>query len=460
MVKTIAIIGGGPGGYVAAIRAAQLGARVILIEKENIGGTCLNVGCIPTKALLQSAESLAQFRQAKKFGIEVEIKSFDWSAIMKRKNQIVQQLVKGVQGLIKANQIELLKGTAVFLDDQTLEISGADGEKIELVPDRIVIATGSRPFIPPIKGLNTVPDWLDSSKALSLEGLPSSIAIIGGGVIGIEFASIFNQFGVHVTIIEEQEEILPSMDHELAGLLRKKLTKEGVVFCLGQGVKEVSSTTGKVFVSIDEETVEAEKLLIAVGRRSYLEGLGLGNTSIKTDKGRILSDSFTQTNLDHIYAIGDCTGQTMLAHYASAQGELAAENALGERKKFDGDNIPGCVYSDPEFAGVGLLEQEAAERNLTISVGKFPLKASGKALTMNKTYGMAKVLIEKESHKILGVHILGERATDLISEATVVMQNEGTAQEIVEAIHPHPTLSEVVREATLAAETRAIHIPN
>lgn len=209
MVKTIAIIGGGPGGYVAAIRAAQLGARVILIEKDNIGGTCLNVGCIPTKALLQSAESLAQFRQAKKFGIEVEIKSFDWSAIMKRKNQIVQQLVKGVQGLIKANQIELLKGTAVFLDDQTLEISGADGEKIELVPDRIVIATGSRPFIPPIKGLNTVPDWLDSSKALSLEGLPSSIAIIGGGVIGIEFASIFNQFGVHVTIIEEQEEIYP-----------------------------------------------------------------------------------------------------------------------------------------------------------------------------------------------------------------------------------------------------------
>lgn len=460
MSKTVAIIGGGPGGYVAAIRAAQLGAKVTLIEKNQLGGTCLNVGCIPTKALLQSAEALEQVKQAKKFGVQAEAQGFDWAAVMKRKDRVVKQLVKGVQGLMKTNQIEILPGTAAFVDDQTLEVTAADGEKIQLQPDRIVIATGSQPFIPPIKGLDTYTNWLDSSKALALETLPESLAIIGGGVIGIEFASIFNSFGVEVTIVEEQPEILPSMDQELAGLLRKKLAKAGIRFLLGQRVEAVAGDEKQVELSLGEETIQAEQLLVAVGRRSYIEGLGLENTSIQTEGQRILVNEYLQTNAANVYAIGDCTGQIMLAHYASAQGECAVENALGASEKFRGEATPGCVYSDPEFAGVGLTEERAAQQGLAYRVGKFPLKASGKALAMDKTYGFAKVLVEEQTQKLLGVHLLCERATDLITEAAVVLQKGGTVDDILATIHPHPTLSEVVREAALAADQRAIHIPN
>lgn len=460
MSKTIAIIGGGPGGYVAAIRAAQLGAKVTLIEKNQIGGTCLNVGCIPTKALLQSAEALEQVKQAKKFGVQAEAQGFDWAAVMKRKDRVVKQLVKGVQGLMKTNQIEVLPGTAAFIDDQTIEVTAADGEKVHLQPDRIVIASGSQPFIPPIKGLDSYTAWLDSSKALALETLPESLAIIGGGVIGIEFASIFNSFGVEVTIVEEQPEILPSMDQELAGLLRKKLTKAGIHFLLGQRVEAVAGNETQVELSLGEETIQAEQLLVAVGRRSYIEGLGLENTSIQTDRQQILVDEYLQTNAENVYAIGDCNGQIMLAHYASAQGECAVENALGTPEKFAGEATPGCVYSDPEFAGVGLTEERAAQKGITYRVGKFPLKASGKALAMDKTYGFAKVLVEEQTQKLLGVHLLCERATDLIAEAALVLQKGGTVEDILATIHPHPTLSEVVREAALAADQRAIHIPN
>lgn len=460
MSKTIAIIGGGPGGYVAAIRAAQLGAKVTLIEKNQIGGTCLNVGCIPTKALLQSAEALEQVKQAKKFGVQAEAQGFDWAAVMKRKDRVVKQLVKGVQGLMKTNQIEVLPGTAAFIDDQTIEVTAADGEKVQLQPDRIVIATGSQPFIPPIKGLDSYTAWLDSSKALALETLPESLAIIGGGVIGIEFASIFNSFGVEVTIVEEQPEILPSMDQELAGLLRKKLTKAGIRFLLGQRVEAVAGNETQVELSLGEETVQAEQLLVAVGRRSYIEGLGLENTSIQTDRQQILVDEYLQTNAENVYAIGDCNGQIMLAHYASAQGECAVENALGTPEKFAGEATPGCVYSDPEFAGVGLTEERATQKGINYRVGKFPLKASGKALAMDKTYGFAKVLVEEQTQKLLGVHLLCERATDLITEAVLVLQKGGTVEDILATIHPHPTLSEVVREAALAADQRAIHIPN
>ncbi|GCF94970.1 dihydrolipoyl dehydrogenase [Enterococcus florum] len=460
METTIAIIGGGPGGYVAAIRAAQLGGKVVLIEKEMLGGTCLNIGCIPTKALLQSAEALEQVQQAKKFGISATVEGFDWSTVMKRKDRVVKQLVKGVQSLMKTNQIEVLQGTAAFLDDQTIEVTGADDERINLQPDRVIIATGSKPFIPPIKGLNNYTDWLDSSKALSLESLPASMLIIGGGVIGIEFASIFNHFGVAVTIVEEQPEILPAMDQELAGLLRKKLTKSGIKFRLGVRVEAVASHTKGVELSLGNEKLTGEKLLIAVGRKSYIEGLGLEKTSIKMEGQQVLINERTQTTVDHIYAIGDCTGQVMLAHYASAQGEIAAENALGAKEIFKGDVVPGCVYSDPEFAGVGLTEQKATEKGIDFRLGKFPLKASGKALAMDKAYGFAKVLVEEETDKIIGVHLLCERATDLITEAAVIMQLGGTTREILSTIHPHPTLSEVICEATMAADKRAIHIPN
>ncbi|GCF92432.1 dihydrolipoyl dehydrogenase [Enterococcus florum] len=459
MEKTVVIVGGGPGGYVAAIRAAQLSGKVTLIEKKQIGGTCLNVGCIPTKTLLQAAEIYEQAKQAKKFGIEATVTGFDWAAVQKRKDRVVGQLVKGVQGLMKTNQIEVLQGTAAFLDDQTLEVVSAEGEKINLSPERIILATGSQPFIPPIDGLNKV-DYLNSSKALSLETLPASLLIIGGGVIGIEFAFIFNQFGVAVTIVEEQAEILPAMDQELAGQLRKKMTKAGINFVLGRRVTQVQKQKDEIQLSMGEEMLVAEQLLVAVGRRSYLEGLGLENTRIQIEKGRLLVNDQLQTTVDHVYGVGDCTGQILLAHYASAQGERAAENALGANQAFNGYATPGCVYSDPEFAGVGLTEQEAASRGIHYHVGKFPMKASGKALAMDRTYGMVKVLIEQKTDKLLGVHLLCERATDLIGEAAMVLRQGGTVEEINETIHPHPTVSEVVREAALAAKKQAIHIPN
>lgn len=456
-MKKIVIIGGGPGGYVAAIRAAQLGAQVTLVEKNKIGGTCLNVGCIPTKSLLHSAEVLVQVKTAQKAGITAELTGFDWNAIMERKNTVVQQLVKGVQGLMKVNGIEVIAGVANFINDTTIQVTKKDDSEVVLTPDKIIIATGSQPFIPPIAGLESVA-YLDSSKALALEKLPQSMAIIGGGVIGLEFASIFQAFGVAVTVIEEQSEILPAMDQELASLLRKKLKRNGIKFLTNTRVEGVAANSDGVELKLTDKTLTAEKLLVAVGRRSYLAGLGIENTSLKIDKGAILVDETTATNLKNIFAIGDCTGEVMLAHYASAQGEVAAENALGANKKMQ-MVTPGCIYSDPEFAGVGLTEQAAKAQSLNYSVGKFPLKASGKALVMDKTYGVAKVLLD-ENKKILGVHLLCERATDLIAEAALVMQQGGSAEMIIEAIHPHPTLSEVVREATLAAENKALHISN
>lgn len=458
MEKQIVVIGGGPGGYVAAIRAAQLGAKVILVEKEKIGGTCLNVGCIPTKSLLHSAEVLTHAKDGKKFGIELRIENINWSVVMKRKEQVVNQLVKGVEGLMKSNQIEVIKGTASFMDEKTVIVE-SETESFQLKPDKIILATGAKPAIPPIKGLELVP-WLDSQAALRLEQPPNELIIIGGGVIGIEFATIFQRFGSQVTIVEEQSEILPAMDQELAALLRKKLTKEGVRFLLGKRVTAVSQAEEKLTISLGKEQITGDKLLVAVGRRSFVEGLGLENTQIQTKCGSIVINSQLQTSQSNVYAIGDCVGEVLLAHYASAQGETAAENALGASINFDGSVIPGCVYSDPEFAGVGLTEEQAKEKEIPYITGKFPLKANGKALVTRKTYGFAKVLIHADTHEIVGVHLLCERATDMIAEAAVLLQQKATMETVIETIHPHPTVSEIFREAVLAANNRAIHIPN
>lgn len=458
MKKEIVIVGGGPGGYVAAIRAAQLGAAVTLIEKDQIGGTCLNAGCIPTKSLLHSADMLVQVKNSKKFGIECAVESVDWTAVLRRKEQVVKQLVKGVEGLMKSNQIEVIKGTARFLDEETLGVTTPTGD-IRLKPDKIILATGSIPVLPPIKGLDDI-SWLDSSAALQLEQFPAELIIIGGGVIGIEFASIYQRFGSQVTIVEEQPEILPAMDQELAALLRRKLTKEGVRFLLGKRVEAVRQKEQRVTVSLGEETLTGEKLLVAVGRRSYVEGLGLEHTKIATQRGSIVIDANLQTTQANVYAIGDCVGEVLLAHYASAQGEVAAENALGADNVFEGKDVPGCVYSDPEFAGVGMTEEQAREKKIPYVVGKFPVKASGKALVMGQMYGVAKVVIHAETQALLGVHLLCDRATDMIAEATALLQRKATAEDVIETIHPHPTVSEIFREAVLAADKRAIHIPN
>ncbi|URN84568.1 dihydrolipoyl dehydrogenase [Acetobacterium wieringae] len=455
----LAIIGGGPGGYVAAIRAAQLGAQVTLIEKDKLGGTCLNVGCIPTKALLHSAEVLTEAKNSAQIGLIIPEAGFDWTKIQKHKEQISTKLSGGVKGLLKANGVKIITGTAQFLSDEILLVTEPSGKTDELRPDKIIIASGSIPALPPIPGINH-PDCIDSTGALSLAQVPESLVIIGG-VIGVEMASVYNQFGSKVTIVEMQPGILPLMDGELGEMLRKKLMRDGIEILTGTQVVSIDDNDNKVTVNINKDgnnsAIIGEKVLVAIGRKAELSTLGLDNTSIKTDKKGILVNPKMQTNAPNIYAIGDCLGKTMLAHVASQQGEVAAENALGHEAIYDEKTNPSCVYTNPEFASVGLTQEDIRGREKDYSIGRFPLAANGKSLIMGSTEGMIKIISDKKYKEVVGVHILGPRATDLIVEGALALRLESTVEEIISTIHAHPTVGEAIKEAALATENRAIH---
>ena len=455
----IAVIGGGPGGYVAAIRAAQLGGQVTLIEKNALGGTCLNVGCIPTKALVHSAELLEEAKHGADFGINLTVNGVDWGKVQAKKNAVVKQLVSGVTGLMKANKITVLKGTASFASPTSLTVTKDGGVRETVSADRILIAAGSVPAIPPIPGVKDNPVCIDSTGALALDTIPSSLLVIGGGVIGIEFASVYAAFGTKVTVVEAMPKLLPMMDGELTAMLRGTLEKRGITIMTGAKVLSVDGGSVQVEVNGKKETFKAEKVLVAVGRRTDTEGLNLDGVGIKHDRGRIAVNDRMETNIKGVYAFGDCLGQVMLAHVASAQGEIAAENALGHKAVYDGKTNPSCVYTMPEFAGVGLTEEAAKEKKVDYVVGKFPLAANGKSLIMNGGQGMVKVLAGKEYGEILGVHIFGPRATDLIAESALAIGMEATTDEIIATIHAHPTVAEAVRECALAVEKRAIHTP-
>ena len=464
MASKIAVIGGGPGGYVAAIRAAQLGGEVTLIEKGNLGGTCLNVGCIPTKAILHAAEIIDEARHAADYGIDLSVKGFDWAKVQAKKNGIVKQLVSGVSGLLKANKVKVVTGTAKFASANTLSVVKSDGSAETLSFDKIIIAAGSIPATPPIPGVKANPACIDSTGALSLESVPASLLVIGGGVIGIEFATAYSAFGSNVTVVEALPKILPMMDGELTATLRKGMERRGVAILTEAKVMSVEKTAGGAKVSVEiggkTQVFEVEKVLVAVGRRADTEALGLDGVGIKHDRGRIAVNDAMETSIKGIYAIGDCLGQVMLAHVASAQGEIAAENALGHAALYDGKTNPSCVYTVPEFAGVGLTEEAAKERKIAYTVGKFPLAANGKSLIANGGVGMVKVLLGAEYKEILGVHMLGPRATDIIGECALAIGMEATVEDLIATIHAHPTITEAVREGMLAAEHRAIHIPN
>ena len=456
----IAIIGGGPGGYVAAIRAAQLGAQVTLIEREKLGGTCLNVGCIPTKALLHSAEVLTEAKNSQSIGLLIPEIGFDWTKIQKHKEQISTKLAGGVKGLLKANGVKIITGTAQFLSDEVLLITESSGQTDELRPDKIIIASGSIPALPPIPGINH-PDCIDSTGALSLAQVPESLVIIGGGVIGVEMASVYNQFGSKVTIVEMQPGILPLMDGELGEMLKKKLMRDGIEILTGTQVLSIDGNDNQMTVNINKDgnksSISGEKVLVAIGRKAELSTLGLDNTTIKTDKKGILVNPKMQTNVPNIYAIGDCLGKTMLAHVASQQGEIAAENAMGHEASYDEKTNPSCVYTSPEFAGVGLTQEDIRGHERDYSIGRFPLAANGKSLIMGDTEGMVKIIAHKKYKEVVGVHILGPRATDLIVEGALALRLESTVEEIISTIHAHPTVGEAIKEAALAAENRAIH---
>lgn len=460
--RSVVVIGGGPGGYVAAIRAAQLGASVTLVEKKHLGGTCLNVGCIPTKALLHAAEAAKSARDAAGCGIHVDLKAVDWGAVLAFKDSIVRKLVGGVAGLLRSNGVSVINGTASLIKPKTVRIESADGSAQILEADRVILATGSVPVIPPIEGLRDSPYMVDSTGLLCMETLPPSMAIIGGGVIGVELAFALNALGCRITIIEALPRLVPTLDGEIAAQLAKSLRKQGISLLMEHRVVRVENGGQSARIVMEhagaEETLETPKLLCAVGRRPRADGLNLDAVGIHTEKNRILTDQYQETNVSGVYAIGDCVGQVMLAHTASAQGETAAENAMGGRVAYRPNCVPSGVYGFPEAAGVGLTEEEAQSRGIPYHAGRFPLAANGRALIANDGEGMVKVLIGDELNEILGVHILAPSAMEMIGEAAAAISMEGTAEDLISAIHAHPTATEAIREAVLAAEHRAIHV--
>ncbi len=466
-MANIYVIGGGPGGYVAAIRAAQLGGTVTVVEKEKLGGTCLNVGCIPTKCMLHSADLLRELKeQGKDIGVEAESVKLNFAQVIAHQAAVSAKLSGGVAALMKLNRIKVVYGTAAFVGKAALEITPNGGSPEIVRPDAIIIAAGSVNAVPRIPGIKGNPGCIDSTGALFMDALPASMVIIGGGVIGMELGCAYNTFGTKVTIVEMMPAILPMMDGELTKLAMTQAKKAGIEIKLDTAVQSVEkrvqgSTVRCKTKSGDELDIEAEKVLVAVGRRANTETLRLEDGGIENKNGQIIVNDRMETSVPGVYAVGDCVfGQAQLAHAASAMGEVAAENSLGGNAFYDPATCPSCVYIEPEFAGVGLTEEQVKAKGIEYDVGKFPLSANGKSLILNGGTGMIKVISGKEFGEVLGVHMIGPRASDMIAEGALAIGLEATTDEIIGTIHPHPTVTEAVREAALSAQHRAIHTGN
>jgi dihydrolipoamide dehydrogenase len=455
----IGIIGGGPGGYVAAIRAAQLGARVALVEEERLGGVCLNRGCIPTKAMASSIELLMEIENAGELGILVGEPGLDFSRMMARKDQVVEQLVSGVEKLMEAHKVQVIAGHGELLSPNRIKVSAPSSQEVEV--EKIIIATGSVPGKPPVSGLD-LPGVITSDEILALQEPPLDLVIVGGGVVGVEFASIFNALGTKVSIIEMLPSLLPPVDEELARRYQQLLRRQGVEVHLRSPLKEVREGEGNLEVAYEgpkgEGAVEADMVLLSTGRVPYTEGLNLEEVGVRREKGAIVVSEHMATNVPGIYAIGDVTGGWMLAHVASREGEVAVEHALGRDSAMDYKAVPNCVFALPEIAGVGLTEQEIKEQGIPYKKSRFPFGASGRALAMGQTVGQVKMICHEDSGEILGLHIMGPHATDMIAEGALAIQSGAMAEDIIRTIHAHPTLPEAVREAALGQVDGAIHI--
>ncbi len=465
--KTVLVVGGGPGGYVAAIRAAQLGAKVTLIEREHLGGTCLNIGCIPTKCLLHSAELISQIKeQGAEIGVKVDSVTVDFPQVISHKNDISKKLTSGVAGLLKLNKVTKIDGEATFTAPKTLLVKKPDGATETTTADAIIVATGSVNFAPPIPGLKENPNCIDSTGALSLEQLPESMVVIGGGVIGLELACAYSAFGTKITVVEALDHMLPMLDGDLTEIGVAHMKKMGMEFhleCPVQAVERSSVGAKVVCKNKAGETVgfEAEKVLVAIGRRANTASLNLEAAGLKNDRGRIIVNEKMETSVPGVYAIGDCVmGYAQLAHTASAMGEVAAENICDVPAVYDEKTNPTCVYMEPEAAGVGLTEEQCKAKGLTYKVGKFPMSANGKALILNGGEGLVKIIADEKYGEVLGMHIIGPRATDLIAEGALALRLEATVEELISTIHSHPTVTETMREAALNVEKRAIHTKN
>src|ERR1700680_688141 len=453
----VVILGGGPGGYVAALRAAQLGAKTAIVEKDRLGGTCLVRGCIPTKALLQSSELYSQAKGGAVFGVIADKVAFDWAAAQKRKTAVVDQLVKGVEGLLRAGGVTVLRGAARLTGDGAVEVAGD-----RITAKDIVIATGSAIARIPLKGAEhtIAPDQIPE-----LKEVPARLAIIGGGVVGMEFAAMFAALGSKVTVLEMLPQVLPMVDADLVNVYTKHLAGLGGAVHTNSKVAEVAKLKGSLQVRFSEGgeggAVDADQVLLAVGRAPYTEGLGAEEAGVKLERGRVVIDAQLHTSAAGVWAVGDVIGGIMLAHVASYEGVCAVENIAGHSNRTpDYHAAPNCIYTDPEIAHVGLGENEAKEGGMDVKVGRFPFAAAGRALTLGQSEGFVKVIADSRSGRLLGAHIIGPRATDLIAEATLAVQNGLSLEQIDLTIHAHPTLPESLMEAALAAQGRAIHITN
>jgi dihydrolipoamide dehydrogenase len=460
MEVDVAVLGGGPGGYTAAIRAAQLGAKVACIEKEpELGGTCLRVGCIPTKAWVQTAFALKEAEEHfAKFGVAAGEAKLDFAASNVWKARVVEQMTSGVASLFKTNGVEWVKGTGRFSDANTIAVDG--GESVTF--KSAIVATGSLPLRPPIDGIDS-PRCVDSTGLLAQEEVPGRLVILGGGIIGCEFASIFNRFGSEVTIIEMLETLIPQEDSDAAAELAKQFGKRGVTLHLGKQCTKVEDDGSQLTVHYgDGETVQADLMLVSVGRGPLVEGIGLEQAGVNFERRfGIGTDEHRRTNVPHIYAVGDCAGYWQLAHTAFREGEIAAENATGHEAEFNNRAVPRPIYTDPEIAAVGLTESEAREQyGDDVSVGRFPWVANARAVMQDETVGWVKSIHETRYGELLGLVMVGPHVTDMVEAGVVAIEAESTVETVADGIAPHPTLSEAIKEAGLAALGRAIHIPN
>ena len=457
----VTVIGGGPGGYVAAIRAAQLGLKVGLVERDRLGGICLNWGCIPSKALLKSAELYNSFKKAGEFGFSFTDLKFDFPKIIKRSRDIADRVSKGVEYLMKKNKIEVMSGAAKLTGKNSIEVS-KDGEVVDTIKTRFtLLATGGRPRS--IPGVTIDRKMvITSTEAMTLTELPKSMLVIGGGAIGIEFAYFYNSLGTKVTVVEMLPSVLPKEDKEITKLLESSLKKQGIEILTNAKVESVvvgNDVTMKVSTKDGMRELKGDVALMAVGVQGNVENLGLEALGVKVDKGAIVVDKFGKTSVESIYAIGDVSGAPWLAHAASHQGIVAAEHLAGKSMHgFDRTNIPSCTYCQPQVASVGMTEEAAISAGHRIKVGRYPFRPLGKAMAIGETEGIVKLVFDEKYGELLGAHIIGSEATELIAELGLARALEATNEELFRTIHAHPTLSEAIMEAAGEAFGRAINI--
>lgn len=463
MFYDVVVLGAGPGGYVSAIRAAQLGAKTAIIEKNKVGGTCLNVGCIPTKALMKNVEILHYIDAGKKRGIKVKGElELDYAKAVKAKDKAVKQLVNGVTGLLGSNEITMYQGMGTVKAGNKIEVAAENGDVETIEYGKLILATGSSPKMPPIPGAD-LEGVMTSEGFLSITEVPEKLVVIGAGVIGCELATVFKAYGSQITMVEMMDKPVAILDSDVANYMEGILTQQGIDLKLGKQVKSIArNDAGSLDVTIadkdgNEEVVSGDKVLISIGRGPNVAGLD--ELGLETERGYVVVNDKLETSAKDVYAIGDVTGKKLLAHVASEMGVVAAENAMGASKAMDLSIVPSCLYTIPEVGCVGMSEKEAKDAGYDVICGKFPLVACGKAVATGDTEGMFKIVADKKTRKVLGAHLVGKSATELVAEMAAYMKMNATVDDVVDTIHAHPTISESIAEAARDIDNCTIHMP-